>query len=716
MLSLIGYTNRLSARAGETIEFKVSSLSRDPYHARLVRVICADPNPAGPGLIENPVASELEGSYPSREQSFSPGSYALIKTAAPLPSMDSFTLVADIWPTAVGEGEQAIMCLGAGTESLARLSLDSTGSIEGRVGSAKVSTGSALINRRWYRVFLTLDADAGEFRVGSLPLSDGVASESAMTMDTYADTSAVDRILFANDTARQLYNGKIDSPRIFDRAFTAEALSADTPLDPPVAAWDFSRGISTTRIEDTGALALHGELINLPACAMTGARWDGTEMCWRHAPGQYGAIHFHEDDIYDFGWKTDFSFTIPEDLPCGVYAARIECGDHYDAMPFFVCAPRGKPRASLCVLVSTFTYTIYGNHARPDYRPAWKGRIDDWNAYPHNAAEYPEYGLSTYNFHRDGSGICHASYQRPLLTLRPGYITFCAGTDSGLRHFQADSHLLTWLESKGYDYDLITDQELHDEGVEVLQPYKTVMTGSHPEYHTRETLDALQGYRDQGGALMYMGGNGFYWRIALHPDEPGILEIRRGEGGIRAWAAEPGEYYNAFDGNYGGLWRRSGRAPQVLAGVGFSAQGTFVGSYYRRNPDTYDDTVFWVFDGVSDEVLGDFGLCGGGAAGFELDRVDECLGSPPSVRILASSENHTDDFIVVPEEMLTHLTNWPGEPMEKLIRADMVYFETPAGGRVFSTGSITFCGSLLHNDGDNNISRIVANVLDRFLA
>ena len=89
MLSLIGYTNRLSARAGETIEFKVSSLSRDPYHARLVRVICADPNPAGPGLIENPVASELEGSYPSREQSFSPGSYALIKTAAPSP-VDGF--------------------------------------------------------------------------------------------------------------------------------------------------------------------------------------------------------------------------------------------------------------------------------------------------------------------------------------------------------------------------------------------------------------------------------------------------------------------------------------------------------------------------------------------------------------------------------------------------------------------------------------------------
>ena len=34
----------------------------------------------------------------------------------------------------------------------------------------------------------------------------------------------------------------------------------------------------------------------------------------------------------------------------------------------------------------------------------------------------------------------------------------------------------------------------------------------------------------------------------------------------------------------------------------------------------------------------------------------------------------------------------------------------------FSTGSITFCGSLLYNDADNDISRIVSNVLRRFLA
>jgi N,N-dimethylformamidase len=45
-----------------------------------------------------------------------------------------------------------------------------------------------------------------------------------------------------------------------------------------------------------------------------------------------------------------------------------------------------------------------------------------------------------------------------------------------------------------------------------------------------------------------------------------------------------------------------------------------------------------------------------------------------------------------------------------------VYFETPNGGAVFSVGSITFCGSLSHNNYDNNVSRIVDNVLNGFKA
>ena len=307
--------------------------------------------------------------------------------------------------------------------------------------------------------------------------------------------------------------------------------------------------------------------------------------------------------------------------------------------------------------------------------------------------------------------------RRPFFTLRPGYLTFCneMGEGSGLRHFQADSHLIAWLEAKNIAYDLVTDQELHDEGAAAISGYRALTTGSHPEYHTRETLDALTRFCDDGGNLLYLGGNGFYWKVALHQEIPGAIEIRRAESGIRAWAAETGEYYNAFDGGYGGLWRRNGRPPQQLAGIGFSAQGTFLGSYYRRTENANDPKVAWIFEGIDDETIGDFGLCGGGAAGFELDRVDSRLGTPEGTIVLASSEAHADTFIMVPEEQLTHLTTWSGRPPGEMIRADMVYLELPGGGKVFATGSITFCGSLPWNDFDNNVSTLLENVMRRFL-
>jgi N,N-dimethylformamidase len=45
----------------------------------------------------------------------------------------------------------------------------------------------------------------------------------------------------------------------------------------------------------------------------------------------------------------------------------------------------------------------------------------------------------------------------------------------------------------------------------------------------------------------------------------------------------------------------------------------------------------------------------------------------------------------------------------------MVFFETPKGGAVFSTSSISWAGALAHNGYDNNVSRITANVVKRFI-
>ena len=168
-------------------------------------------------------------------------------------------------------------------------------------------------------------------------------------------------------------------------------------------------------------------------------------------------------------------------------------------IPLFVCPPKGRRTADLCVVVPTFTYVIYANQARAEFGPEWKARAAAWNAYPLNAAEHPQFGLSSYNDHTDGSGICHTTWHRPIFNLRPGYHAF--GDDasgSGLRHFPADTHLFAWLDAKEIPFDIVTDWELHHEGKELLAGYTAVSTCSHPEYHTANTLDAIEAYIRSG--------------------------------------------------------------------------------------------------------------------------------------------------------------------------------------------------------------------------
>jgi N,N-dimethylformamidase len=55
-----------------------------------------------------------------------------------------------------------------------------------------------------------------------------------------------------------------------------------------------------------------------------------------------------------------------------------------------------------------------------------------------------------------------------------------------------------------------------------------------------------------------------------------------------------------------------------MCGVGFIAQGFDVSPYYRRTSDADNPHAAFIFEGVSDEIIGHFGLVGGGAAGIEL--------------------------------------------------------------------------------------------------
>jgi N,N-dimethylformamidase len=226
---------------------------------------------------------------------------------------------------------------------------------------------------------------------------------------------------------------------------------------------------------------------------------------------------------------------------------------------------------------------------------------------------------------------------------------------------------------------------------------------------------AMRGYLEDGGRLMYLGGNGFYWVTSIDPTRPHVIELRRGVSGTRAWENLPGELHHSTTGEFGGLWRLRGQSPQRVVGVGFAAQGWGGASGYVQQPASRDTRAAFIFEGIApDEVIGDFGMALGGAAGDELDRFDLRLGSPTHALVLATSAGrHTDYYQVTSEDVPITMPGQGGTESPR-VRADMVFFETPNGGAVFSVGSINWLSSLPWNHFDNNVSRVTENVLRRF--
>jgi len=176
MIPLIGYADRLSVRCGDTLNFKVNSTADEPFEARLIRIICADPNPEGPGIIHEEIASDFDGTYPSRPQHYDLGSYIRVPVAKDLAALSSFTLTVVIWPTLPDKGRQGVIsCAG---EAGACLHLDQKGCVRvelGEDGSTTVGTDTPLKPRRWYRIWAAYDGETGEVEVGHRPLegSDG---------------------------------------------------------------------------------------------------------------------------------------------------------------------------------------------------------------------------------------------------------------------------------------------------------------------------------------------------------------------------------------------------------------------------------------------------------------------------------------------------------------------------------------------------------------
>src|SRR5207248_8942773 len=137
----------------------------------------------------------------------------------------------------------------------------------------KVRSGRALRAAQWYFVAATFNPDARTVRLYQELLPRWPLEDARVVVEGSIDAGGPGQrpvpLLIGGGymlpaAARQMavggrYNGKIDSPRIFSRALEPgeiEALKSGTrpgEIDGAalVAAWDFSRDISSSKVTDT---------------------------------------------------------------------------------------------------------------------------------------------------------------------------------------------------------------------------------------------------------------------------------------------------------------------------------------------------------------------------------------------------------------------------------------------------------------------------------
>ncbi|CAN7755933.1 hypothetical protein LJR245_006933 [Rhizobium leguminosarum] len=752
---IFGYSDRFAARPGQSLSFHISCENVDSYNASIVRLRHGFTGEAGPGFLEAEISSDIEGNYPGTRYTCQPGSYVEVPDEKGiLDTLDGLSIEIDIFPTL----PQGMRSGNFGAYHVTQNSFGSTSVFQALLGNWSGSTqeGYALIldegrpafiwsdgvetcrlcldgpvqAHQWYRLAVRIPTGEGTIHLEQTPIRNvmnrcsdqatGFQAESASgeISERRFGSASPFRIggLARRDGDRWLptntFNGKIGG-------ITIKRGDSDATPQDLVAAWHFGRsartdGLLLKEVIDESPNTLHGRCYNAPTRGVTGSNFAGLTDDFRLVPDEYDAIHFHDDDITDAQWPAAFTFEVPRDLSSGVYAAKLtsEHAEYY--IPFFVRA--GEKKAQIAVLFSTATYLAYGN---------------DRIAFEANGAEiivsrtpiidradlvlqdHPEFGRSCYEIHNDGTGVVFGSVRRPILTLQPKHRAWFQA--EGVWGLPADLCIVHWLEMMDLGFDAITDEDLDREGYGLLQDYKVLITGSHPEYVTRNEIGAIDEFTSRGGRLMYLGGNGFFATVSYDPEEPSLMELRRSDGGTRPHQSPYGDQRHTTSGEIAGLWRNKGLPPQRLVGVGFAAQGFDKCTHYERLEDSHNPIARFVFEGIGvDEQIGAFGIMGGGAAGAEIDCYQPVLGSPPGALVIATSGPLSDAYLLAAEEVYESIPGIGGTEQPS-VRSDIVLCPLHGGGAFFSVGSIAFTASLSHSGYDNNVARMTGNVLHRFL-
>jgi hypothetical protein len=244
------------------------------------------------------------------------------------------------------------------------------------------------------------------------------------------------------------------------------------------------------------------------------------------------------------------------------------------------------------------------------------------------AVVLPTLTWQAYNFRDDdGDGRADTWYAgKRLNTVRLGRAHLDRGVPYGFRFHLGFLHWLHWT-NRGADFLAQWDLEQVRSAAELRRAYDLLVFAGHHEYVTAREYDLIEDYRDLGGNLVFLSANNLFWRVERRGDV--LVKTER--------------------------WRDLGRPEAAVVGVQYVA--------YQRAPRgpwrvRRSDARGWLFKGTRLGIGSPFGR-----GGVEIDQITAA--SPDGIQVVAE----------IPDLF------GPGKT------AQMTYYETEAGGRVFAAGA-----------------------------
>jgi hypothetical protein len=577
------------------------------------------------------------------------------------------------------------------------------------LGAAATLTGG------WHHLVATFEGgavalwiDGRQVATGTVGVSSVGPGSAPLRLAAYGENGAAAHTLDGDLAMPVVYSRALGQAEIVSRASqTPPAVPADT--SSVLGCWPLTEE-SGDVLGDIGPAQRQGWIVNHATWMIGGPGFDEAAILPPgYVPSQDATrghgLRFASDDFYDCGWSVTQSVVVPHDATPGLYVARFVYGpnaDRYD-VTFVVRRAADKPAPHVLVLCATNTWLAYN--------VPFPAQQDDsaaiGNAAVVSGPAPAAPGATMYVPHLAGAPAYQVGVEMPWGIAGP-YITYLANSPDYGHLVRAERSLHVWLEKNGYDYDVVSDLDLH-QTPSLLAAYRIVIINGHSEYWSAPAYDGLQSYLAAGGCLFVASGNTMFWRVSYDPAST-VMECRKwpSAAGVATDIAQPGHLFYSQDGELGGLLRSCGRPAWQLTGlesVGWTAS--------LAGTETFDVTQsnhVLLQEPEAVRVPNGASLGSSLAVGHEYDiTVSEIGGAPiPSGAgpvVLANRTVAQMDFSQGYEYWDYACDSQTPQPSQPV--SEIAYWQRPAGGRVFAAGSIAAGRGIAGNPSMGALARNV---------